>query len=241
MSPPYFSLIVPCYNEQHRIERNVKKILKFMSGHAKKGELIFVDDGSTDTTVSQLTAFLLSQHVPFSLLSLPRNAGKGAAIKKGALHAKGTYILFTDLDLSVPLTYVDALLKNLEKNNIVIGVRRNTESKIIKRQPLLRELLGRIYTNYARTILQLEHRDMTCGFKGFQRSTAKKLFLMQRINRWAFDSEILYLAKKYEMTVYELSIVWKNDTNTKVTIVRDAFFSFIDVLRIRFNEFSNKY
>ena len=237
---PHVSLLIPCYNEEHRLSKNLNKIVKFLSKKPYAWELIIIDDGSKDKT-SDIVSRQAAVESSIRLIKLKKNQGKGAAIKRGVMNATSNYIVFTDVDLSVSIETLDVMLTLLQSSAVVIGVRRRKGSSIKKHQPLYREFMGHIFTKYANIVLNVWVSDFTCGFKGFESSVAKQLFHTQRVPGWSFDAEVLYLAKRNGYAVCEHPVEWTNEKNTKVNILRDAVLSFIDILRIRYYSFFGYY
>ena len=159
--------------------------------------------------------------------------GKGHAIRIGVEAAEGQLIFFSDIDFSVSLNQLPAFINALRKTDMAIGSRRLHDSNVIKHQNQLRETLGKSFTMLSNIVLGLNHTDLTCGFKGFKKTAAKNIFSQQKLNGWAFDSEILFLAHRQHYTVVEVPVIWKNDPLTKVNILRDAPNSLFSLLRIR--------
>jgi dolichyl-phosphate beta-glucosyltransferase len=228
MTSPHLSLIIPIFNEKNRLAKGLRTVVKFLDKQEFSWEIIVVDDGSTDHATNAFpfrpNVFLLRTHTNF---------GKGHAIKLGIEAARGQYIFFTDIDLSVPLTFTSLFLSQLTKHDIVIGSRRLRTSKITQAQSSLRQSLGHGFTKLSNLVLGLNHTDHTCGFKAFRHKVAQKLFKKLRTNRWAFDSEILFLAHKYHYSVKEIPVTWKNDPHTKVRLMTDVINSFLALVRIR--------
>lgn len=230
------SVIVPVYNEETRLQKPLNILYKYLQkkfAH-KKWELIIVNDGSIDNTKQ-----LIKNHAKIKrhlrLLSYPKNKGKGYAIAKGIKEAKGKYIFFMDIDLSVKpreLRQAITLFKK-QKAAVVIGSRRVAGSKITVHQPWLREMLGHCYTLITTVILGLPLSDLTCGFKGFKRAVARDIFKRLTATRWSFDAEILYKAHKKGYKILEMPITWEHVENSKVNLGVDAIKSFIEVVRIR--------
>lgn len=233
------SFLIPCYNEELRLKANFKVINKFVKMHTKD-EFIFIDDGSSDKTISILNKYK-SQNKNVIILKNKINLGKGAAIKNGVMNSSKDTILFLDADLSTPLSEIPKALKYLKTNNIVIGVRKHKMAKIVKHQPLYREFMGKAFTLFANKILLKNIHDATCGFKGFHSKCAKRIFLKTRINRWVFDVEVLFLAQKFHYKIKQMPVVWENDENTRVSIIRDSVVSARDLLLIKFYDFTSKY
>lgn len=236
------SFIIPIYNEEIRLNKGLHKAINYLLKQKYSWELILINDGSQDKTKSIITNFISSHPRPkITLINSTKNFGKGHAIRLGIKKAKGKFIIFSDIDFSVPIRFINVFLNHIKSNDIVIGSRRLEKSQITKHQKPLRELLGHGFTKLSNTVLGLCHSDHTCGFKAFKNHAAKNLYHLQAINRWAFDSEILLLAKKYGYSVKEIPVTWKNDQLTKVNIFFDIIFSFLSLLQIKINDLTGKY
>jgi len=236
--PTKLSLIIPVYNEEKRIH-NLFLIDSFIKNKRYIKELIVVNDGSKDKTLHMLRKY--KEEIRFNLISYTKNKGKGYAIKKGVEKAKGSHVIFMDIDLSTPPETLLLLMKNIGKVDIIVGTRKNQESILLKRQSFIRENMGKFFTWLSQCILSVSVSDFTCGFKCFSKKAAKKLFAKQRIKRWAFDSEALFLARKYGFSLWELPVQWKDQKGTKVRIPQDVINSFIDLVSIRINDILGKY
>lgn len=236
----HLSILVPAFNEALRIRPGLEKAIDFLKKQSFSWEIIIVDDGSSDETAA-VVAGLSKKEKNVRLISLGRNFGKGHAIRMGVEAAGGDFIIFTDADFSVPIKLLPYFLKKLKKKDIVYGSRRAEGAEVIKHQNFFRESLGHSFTKFSCLILGLRVSDMTCGFKGFKLRAAKKLFSVQRLNRWAFDAEVLFLAKKYKMKTLETPVIWKNVKGTKVFLLKDIFASFIDLLKIRIYDLLGAY
>ncbi len=235
---PYLSIVIPVFNEEDRI-KNLNQVWKFFSSQKYSFELVIVDDGSSDQTRKLVTKFGKKHKIVFVFYT--PNFGKGYAIKKGVLASSGKYILFTDIDLSTPLKHTVFGLANVKKCDVVVGSRKGVYTKIIRRQSVIRENLGKGFTWLSQFILGMQISDFTCGFKFFSRPAALLIFPNLTINRWGFDSEILFLAKKRKLDIRELSVTWKNDPRTKVKFPQDIFRSLADLIRIRVNDLFGAY
>lgn len=234
----YLSLIIPAYNEEEIIKETLNRILNFLSEKKYSWEIIVVDDGSSDKT-SELVKTYKGRGVKLALHKI--NRGKGAAIRTGVEKSKGKFIIFSDADLSVSIKNIDQFLKSLEKHDVVIGSRRVLGAQIVIHQPWLRENLGRGYTQLTRLVTGVKISDFTCGFKGFKREAALKIFKRTMIDRWAYDSEILFVAKKLGYKIAELPIAWKNRKDTRVSLTDAIVTSFIDLLKVRVYNILGKY
>jgi glycosyltransferase involved in cell wall biosynthesis len=231
------SVVIPLYNEVMRLE-NLSKVYAYLKKAKLSFEVILVNDGSADGTLRKIED--LSKKYKFTVISYSKNRGKGYAIKKGVAVAGGDYILFTDIDLSVPIGEFNRFLRHLETGDILIGSRRLSNSKIKRRQSFLRENLGRIFTFLSAMMLGLRVSDFTCGFKCFPKA-AKNLFKKQRIDRWGFDCEILFLAKRMGFKIREIPVDWSNDPKSKVSLPKDIISSIWDLCKIRYYQYGKLY
>ena len=235
----YWSVIVPCYNEAKRIN-NLVEIVQHLRGLDKTWELIVVNDGSRNDTLTKLR--VLNKKFPFRLITYKTNRGKGYAVKTGMLKAVGKYRLFLDVDLSTPIAQMEKLNESIIRYDVVIGTRKLKGAKVLVHQPLIREKLGVAFTFLSQLVLNTNISDFTCGFKSFSGEASERIFQKTRIYRWGFDSEVLFLAKKYGFSIKEVPVVWKNDDRTKVRFPNDIFNSFRELLAIRyFDWFKNQY
>lgn len=245
MKKPKLSLIIPVYNEEKLIQRNLDKITKYLSKQKYSWEIVVVNDGSTDKTLEMVNYYKKSQNISnsqFRVLNLKLNMGKGAALKKGFLQSRGIYRIFTDADLSVDIEKLEQALRKLEEGaDVVIGSRRIRYASIDIPQPMPRQLMGRVFTKLTQIITNTKLSDYTCGFKVFSQNAAEKVFSKALINRWAYDAEILFLAHKYGYKIVEIPVNWKNRKETKVKLVDAIFTSFRDLLLIRYYNSSGRY
>ncbi len=226
----FLSVIIPVFNEERRV-KNLKSIIYYLKKQKFSWELIVVNDGSTDKTIRVLKS--LKNKLKFKLFSYTPNLGKGFAIKTGMLEAKGKYRLFLDIDLSTPIREFDNFLSLIGKYDIVIGSRKMKSSNVIIRQPLVREVLGKMFTWISQVLLNMNISDFTCGFKCFSQKAAEQIFPIQTVNRWGFDSEILYIGKKRKLSIKEVPVAWKNDPGTKVRFPQDIITSLGELIKIR--------
>jgi len=232
------SFIIPVFNEEELIADTLSKVTAFLKSKTYSWEILVVDDGSTDKTMEIVKNNKLKN---INIFSLERNSGKGAALRRGVEEANADLIVFSDADLSVPLKFLDPLIESLEKNEVAIGTRRSKKSKIVVHQPFLRESMGRVFTKLTQFFTATKLSDYTCGFKGFQRKAAKKIFSKSLVDRWAYDAEILFLANKYGYRISEVPVEWYNREATKVSLKSAVFTSFKDLISIRLNNLSGKY
>ena len=235
------SVIVPCYNEERRFQRGFEHYYSYLKRQKYSWELILVNDGSCDKTL-QLMQKVARARPQIKVLTHSPNRGKGFAIVVGVRASKGQYILFTDIDHSVPIETIETFYDYFDNGySVVIGSRRVYGAKIMIRQNLLRESMGRVFTLLVRFFINWEIRDATCGFKAFERKVAKKLFQKLLIYDWAFDAEILYLCKKYQIKLAQAPVRWSDVRGTKVSLKRDVLRSFVGLLKIQLNDFQKLY
>lgn len=230
------SIIFPVYNEEKRLKKGLEEALQYFTQQKKPFEVIVVNDGSVDGT-----AKILKSWPNLRVVSYQENSGKGAAIKKGISKAKGSLILISDIDLSVPISTIDEFVREINGFDIVIGSRRVKGSKVLFHQSLPRETMGYLFTKLSNLVLGTNCSDFTCGFKLFTQKAAKEIFTKQKIKDWAFDSEVLFLAKKMNFKVKEVGAEWSDVKGSKVKFPKDIITSFLSLIKIRFFDFRGKY
>jgi glycosyltransferase involved in cell wall biosynthesis len=244
MSSPELSIIIPAYNEESRIPRALASIRDYLASQGMTGEraeVIVVDDGSTDGTARVVKEWIRELPV-LRLVSNGQNRGKGYSVRHGMLEARGRIALFTDADLSAPIEEAGKLLAPLEQGyQVAIGSRALDRSLISVHQSVLRETAGKIFNGFVRLLTGLPFHDTQCGFKAFVREPARIVFEQQRIERFGFDPEILFLAHQHGLRAVEVSVRWAHDPATKVHVYRDSVMMFTDLLVIRWNWLLGRY
>lgn len=236
MAQPHLSLIIPAYNEAGRIGRTLQAVLAYLRQQPYESELIVVDDGSTDGT-----AELVRCTAPEVLLvQLPRNRGKGAAVRQGMLAARGRYRVFTDADLSTPIEELARMLECLERGaDVCVGSRELDPSTVRRPQPAYRRWMGRLFRRLVQWLVFREFpqlraiEDTQCGFKGFRAEAAERLFRCARLDGFGFDVELLYLAARFGLRIVQIPVLWYNDPHSRVRLLRDPLRMLIEVARIR--------
>ncbi len=204
-------------------------------------EVIVVNDGSRDSTPEIVREWARRNPI-VRLVENPGNRGKGYSVRHGMLEAGGEVLLFTDADLSSPIYEAEKLIAALQQGaDIAIGSRWLRAELQTERQPLYRQLFGRVFNLLLRIVLGLRFKDTQCGLKAFTRRAAQAIFPRQRIERWGFDPEILFLAKKAGMVTAELPVEWAHDERSKINPLQDGFKMFTEMLRIRWYDLSGKY
>src|SRR3954464_8131752 len=236
-----YSIVIPAYNESERITATLDKVLAHIAQEHWMAEIVVVNDGSRDDTAEIIRRYG-RQNPAVRLVENPGNKGKGYSVRNGMMNANGDILLFTDADLSSPIYEAKKLFEALDNGaDIAIGSRWLRAELQTQRQSLLRQVFGRVFNLCLRIILGLKFVDTQCGFKAFKREAAQKIFPRQRIERWGFDPESLYLARKNKLRVDEIPVEWANDDRSKVNPVRDGFRMFGELLKVRWNDLTGKY
>lgn len=231
---PETTIVIAAYNEQQRLPATLGKIQAYLAAKQQEAEVVVVDDGSTDDTASLVRD--LAQRMPgLSLISYPRNRGKGYALRQGVQASRGKLVLVSDADLSTPIEELETLKRLLaaRSHQIAIGSRALPQSDVVEAQPLWRRGMGRLFNKAVRLLITDEFADTQCGFKLFHGEVARRLFRQARIDRFAYDVEILALARRYGYRVAEVPIQWRNCTASKVNPALDSLQMLGDLLKIR--------
>ena len=241
-SAPQLSIVIPAYNEAKRISRTLETLRKYLEGTNWTAEVIVVNDGSSDETAAIVESYR-DQWNALRLIENGRNRGKGFSVRNGALRAQGDVVLFTDADLSAPITEAPKLIDPIanEVCDVTFGSRAVDRSLIGVHQSTFRETSGRIFNLFVQSLTGLPFKDTQCGFKAFRRSAAGPVFERQTIMGFGFDPEILYIAKKRGLRLREIPVRWDHVEGTTVRFLRDSCRMFLDLLRIRWNDFCRKY
>jgi len=242
MSPgaPDISIIVPSYNEERRLPETLERIAAYIRASGREVEILLVDDGSTDGTAAVAESFR-SKFGALRVLSNGVNRGKGYSVRHGMMEARGRIVLFTDADLSAPIEEADKLFAALGTYDIAIGSRALDRRLISIHQSRFREFAGIIFNTIVRLCLRLPFVDTQCGFKAFRREPCRIIFEQQRIERFGFDPELLYLARRHGLRAVEIPVRWGHSTATKVSMFRDSLQMFLDVFIIRWNAIAGRY
>lgn len=236
-----YSIIIPAYNESQRIVPTLDRILTYITEQAWDAELIVVNDGSRDDTAKIVQRYVERNPV-IRLVENPGNRGKGYSVRNGMLNARGELLLFSDADLSSPIEEAPKLFRAIEDGtDVAIGSRWLRSELQTARQPLHRQLFGRVFNLALRIILGLKFKDTQCGFKAFTRSAARSIFPLQRIERWGFDPELIFLARKQRLRIVEVPVKWAHDEGGRINPLRDGLRMFVEVLKIRWNSMTGKY
>lgn len=236
---PTLSIVIPAYNEEIRIVATIGAIASYVSDLGFDWELIIADDGSKDNTVKTVEELGLAN---LTVLIAKQNGGKGSAVRRGVLAARGKYILFDDADNSTPIEEVNKLLSKLEKEgyDIAVGSRAAQGAEETKKSAL-RQLLSNGLRWIVKYILHIGVRDTQCGFKMYTRAAAQKLHRMQTIMGFSFDLEILFLAEKYGYKIAEVPVTWVDAPGSKVDTRKEVQRFLRDLVKIQRNNWSGVY
>ena len=238
---PKYSIVIPAYNERARIIATLKSVIETVRAHNWPAEVIVVNDGSTDETAQLVRDFALSAP-EVQLMNNPRNSGKGYSVRSGILHALGEIVMFTDADLSAPINEAERLFEAIAQGaDIAIGSRWLATSRQTHRQPLYRQVFGRLFNALTRAVMRLPYADTQCGFKAFTRSAAQTIFQLQTIERWGFDPEILFIARKRGYRVTEVPVSWAHDARSRISYLRDGLQMLKELAIVRWNALMGRY
>lgn len=234
-SNPFLSVIIPAYNEAKRLPNTLEQVMVYLQDQSYASEIIIVENASLDNTCLVAEEFAdqhVSAQLPITVLQEPRK-GKGAAVKKGMLAAKGEYRFMCDADLSMPVMEIHRFLPpSLESFDIAIAS-REAPGAIRYNEPVYRHLVGRIFNTLIRVLAIPELNDTQCGFKCFRAAIAEELFQRMTITGWSFDVEILYLARKCGYQIVEIPIPWYYNPHSQISVVGDSFQMALDIFKIR--------
>ncbi len=236
-----YSIVIPAYNEGSRIAATLQELLGYARQRGWEVEIIVVNDGSRDDTAEVVRRWA-AEHACIQVLENPGNRGKGYSVRKGMRHAQGEVLLFTDADLSSPISEAPRLLQAIQQGaDVAIGSRWLVAELQTRRQPVYRQFLGRLFNLGLWVILGLNFRDTQCGFKAFRRAAAQAIFARQQIEGWGFDPELLFLARKLGLRTVEVPVQWAHDHRSKIRPLRDGLRMIGELLAIRWNDLAGRY
>jgi len=238
---PTYSIVIPAYNESARLGATLEKVLAYVRAQGWNAEVLVVNDGSKDDT-ADIVRRLAAREPRLRLVENPGNRGKGYSVRNGMLHARGRVVLFSDADLSSPIEEAPKLFAALEAGaDIAIGSRWLRVETQTQRQPLYRQVFGRVFNLMLRITLGLQFADTQCGFKAFRQTAVQAIFPLQKIERWGFDPEVLFLARKRGFRVQEVPVMWGHSGGTRIHPLKDGARMFLEMLYIRWNSLTGKY
>jgi len=235
---PALSVVIPAYNEKLRLPATLARIDAYLRTAWPDHEVLVVDDGSTDGTADAARAAGIAT---LCVLDHTPNRGKGYAVRRGMLAARGVRRLMTDADLSTPIEDLGRLSAALDAGaDVAIGSRAVKTSNVVLRQPWYREGMGRLFNVFVRLLVLPDLRDTQCGFKLFTAAAAEQAFAPARLDGFSFDVETLYVAHRRGLRISEIGVTWRNDAATHVGWRRGGE-AFLDLVRIRLNAARGRY
>ena len=239
MSACYLSVVIPAYNEERRLPETLAILRAYFSARPYAWEIVVADDGSDDAT-AEVVSEVSQDDDRIKILPLPHR-GKGWAVKNGMLAARGEFRFLCDADLSMPIELLERLLPgHSHTRDIVIGSREAPGARRIG-EPRRRWLMGRVFNTMTRILAVPGIADTQCGFKVFSSSAARALFDLQTLDGFAFDAEILFLARRRGFSVTEIGIDWHYRSESKVRPIRDGWATLRDLLIIRYRASRGRY
>jgi len=238
---PQVSIVIPAYNESQRIEATLDRVLACVQERAWDAEVLVVDDGSTDET-GEIVHRYMKTYSCLHLVRNPGNRGKGYSVRNGLLQAAGEIVMFTDADLSAPIEEAERLFEAIRQGaDVAIGSRWLERTRQTIHQPLYRRFFGRCFNAVTRMVMGLPYADTQCGFKAFRRAAAQTIFRLQTIERWGFDPEILFIARRLRLNIQEVPVTWGHDERSKISYLRDGAKMLEEMAIIRSNSLLGRY
>ena len=261
----FLSVFIPFYNEEKRLKNSAETVYSYLLKKIPPDqfEFLLVNDGSSDSSLAIAQEFLRKAPPAggafIRIISHdPPNLGKGWAVREGMLNSKGDWVLFLDCDLATPIEELDKFMPYLQPSqegflgkalapnsyllalDILIGTRRIKESQVEVRQPLYRELMGKVFYYLTRLLLSIKVSDVTCGFKCYSRLAIQRIFPQQKLLDWSFDAEDLFLAQKQNLKIKEIPVLWQDKNMSRVRVIKDTLQSLQGLMAIRINDWSKK-
>jgi dolichyl-phosphate beta-glucosyltransferase len=225
------SVVIPAYNEASRLGESLGHLLSYLERRGRPFEVLVVDDGSADATVAVAAEY---RHRGVWVLELVRNRGKGAALRHGVVASSGRQVLLCDADMSTPIEELERLEPRLGDADLVLGSRSVPGARVEVHQPWHREWMGKVFNLLIRALGFGDFRDTQCGFKLLRGEAARALFPRLTIDRFAWDVELVWEARRLGLRVAEVGVEWRDSPASRVRPLRDAPQMFLDVLRVRF-------
>ena len=233
MTSPFLSIIIPAYNEEHRLPRTLEQIFAFLGEQGYTAEVVVVENGSDDNTF-EVTQKFIQQHQNLHVFK-EEQRGKGNAVKRGMLEAQGEHRFLCDADLSMPITEVNRFLPpQIDAYDIAIAS-REIPGAVRYNEPQYRHFTGRIFNNLIRLLVLPDLQDTQCGFKCFRAEIVEEVFPYQTLTGWSFDVEVLHIAQRRGYHIHEIPINWYFNADSKISVLQDSWKMFRDLLTIRRN------
>jgi dolichyl-phosphate beta-glucosyltransferase len=239
MAAPFVSIVIPAYNEAERLPATLTQLGEFLRGESYPAEVVVVDDGSSDDTAAVTERTAAAD--PLVRVVRAPHRGKGAAVRRGMLAARGSARVMCDADLSMPAHELPKLLAPLAAGaDVALATREGAGARRIG-EPYLRHLMGRVFNTLVRLLAVPGLHDTQCGFKAFTAASAEALFGASTVDGFGFDVEVLYLARKRGLRLAEVPIAWYYQASSRVSPLRDTIRMIRDVLRVRWNDLRGAY
>jgi dolichyl-phosphate beta-glucosyltransferase len=239
LSAPFLSIIIPAYNEEHRLPHTFDLLFAFLEKQDYQAEVVVVENGSHDRTY-EIAAGFAKRHPHFRVIkNLER--GKGLAVQRGMLEATGKYRFMCDADFSMPVSEINRFLPPVLDGYDIAIASREAPGAIRYCEPHYRHFVGRGFNTLIRLMALPGLHDTQCGFKCFRADVAVDLFRRQTLNGWSFDVEILFIARKLGYSILEIPIPWHFNPDSKIRVVKDSIQMGLDLLTIRKNAILGAY
>ena len=233
------SVVIPAFNEEKRLEPSLQTITEFLEKNMENYEILVINDGSKDSTGNIIQKF---KDKKVRMIQNPKNMGKGFSVKLGMINAKYDPILFTDSDLATPIQETAKFMEAIQQGYDIVIASRNMEgAKITVEQPKYRQLLGKAFPMIVKRIILEEFKDTQCGFKMFKKTAARKIFPRQTLRRFAFDVEILYIAKQLNLKIKEMPVTWIDKEGSTLSPIKESIRMLNEVLKIKYNDWKGEY
>jgi len=239
LSSLFLSIVIPAHNEELRLPRALRQVFSFLEKQTYSAEVIVAENGSSDRTL-ELAQKFASRHSNLVVIH-EEHAGKGNAVRRGVLEARGEYRFICDADLSMPITELVKFLPPALNDFDIAIASREAPGAVRYNEPPYRHWGGRAINLVIRSLILPGLNDTQCGFKCFRADVAEKIFSQQTLGGWSFDIEVLYLARKKRMVIKEVPVHWYFDADSKVNAVRDALRMIGDIFRIHINALRGRY
>jgi len=236
---PHLSIIIPAHNEEARLPASLEEIAAFLAVQDYPAEVIVVENGSSDRTLEVARSFI--PKIPYLIVLQEEQRGKGLAVKRGMLEARGEFRFICDTDLSMPIVEVNKFLPPALYGGEVAIASREAPGAIRYGEPPYRHFVGRVFNFMVRLMALPGLQDTQCGFKMFRGDIAESVFPLQTLVGMSFDVEVLYITRKLHYRIDEVPIPWYFNADSRVRLFRDSFRMFFDLLSIRINSLRGIY
>jgi dolichyl-phosphate beta-glucosyltransferase len=235
------SVVIPCFNEGRTIYQNIQEINRYLEKNIAAYEIIAVNDGSRDNTLEELQK--IQKEVPLKIISHLQNEGKGKVVRDGILMSQNELVMFLDADLAIPIEELEKFLVEMDRGyDLVIASRFVPGLKVLCPVLWYRKIMEKVFRLLRMAILNnWKVQDTQCGFKVFRASVARKIFPMSTVKRFAFDAEIIFIAKKFGYSIKELPVILQNPERSHIRLFRDPVNMFFSLLEIRWNDLTRQY